>query len=291
MSRKKARRHLALTPAGVGWLIVCVAAFVLATNYNNNIIFMFACLLFGVWLLASLLTYRNMSGVNSAPWQVTPCFAGGVAHYQVSLTSDDQREHFEIGCGQHSVDLINGVEHQWLHVEVPVSARGWFVPNQKMLFSTWPFGLWKVSKVTEDMPACLVYPEPCGSQPLPVVNQLSNDPQDMDELSGVRAYQSGDNLRRVDWKAMARTEQLTVKEFGGDESEKILWLSDNSVVKHVDKGDHQESDLKQLTRWVIDCHNAGVQYGLRIGNETLTPGLGVGHYNNSLQMLALVSRG
>ena len=284
---------LTLTLEGVGWLIVSLVAFLLATNYNNNVVFMLACLLLGAWLLAAWLTLKNLSGLTCKQWRVDPCFSGGDATFQLLLEAGEGREHIELACRvagqkdqlQARLLQVDGAERQWLTLTLTMEARGWFVPNAMSVVSSWPFGLWCASMDTPEAPPCLVYPKPNGSQSLPDIHQLDADEQSLDDLSGVRAYQTGDNTRRMDWKSMARTDQVLIKTFEGHEHQQTTWLSDKNVSVST-----FEEKIEQLTRWVVECDALGTHYGIRVGVETLLPGSGREHHAEGLRLLALAKQ-
>ncbi len=285
--------RLALTPEGIGWLLVSLVAFLLATNYNNNVVFMLACLLLGVWLLAAWLTLKNLSGLTCKQWRIEPCFAGGDSDFQLLLEAAEGREHVELGCkvvGQKDKQKtrlmqLNSGERQWLTLTLTMEKRGWFVPKAASVVSSWPFGLWCASMEAPEVPSCLVYPKPNGTQSLPDTHQLDADEQSLDDLSGVRAYQTGDNTRRMDWKSMARTDQILIKTFEGHERQKTTWLNDKNV-----RVSTFEEKIEQLTRWVVECDALGAHYGIRIGAETLLPGSGREHHVEGLRLLALAKQ-
>ncbi|MCP5077494.1 MAG: DUF58 domain-containing protein [Psychromonas sp.] len=281
-SNKNPQIKLRLTKAGVGWLIACLCCFLLATNYNNNVIFMLACLLFAVALLSAGLTYKNMLGIEGVQWRVKPSFAGGKASYQLHLVEQADTDHFELKCQEQVVAHLQKQQNGYLDIEIETQNRGYFQATELFLHSCWPLGLWTVSLVLPTLPRCLVYPALLGEQALPIEDQFSLDQLALDEVSGLDEYQVGDNTRRIDWKASARSEQLLIKTVAGDETQQTLWLSDDAV-NHSD----QELILSQLAVWVVECQQAGLHYGVKVGDEKCQPSSGEAHRLTSLTMLAL----
>ena len=285
-SKKHSTTSLKLTSEGGAWFVLSFLIFLIATNYNNNVVFLLACLLLGVWLLSAWLTLKNMVGLNCLHWSVDPCFEGSDAVYRLLVEAHDGQSHFEIGCDEanetHRVTELNKGKRHWLLFNTKMDVRGNHKPSDTSVFSTWPFGLWQASCTTPDIPLCLVYPKPMGNQPLPSLDQRCLDIHSTDELSGLRSYQEGDNLRYIDWKAMARSEQTLVKIFDGDHQQQTLWL-DAKNVQVVDF----EDKCRQLSRWVVECERQGIQYGLRVGAAMLSPGSTRIHQHLSLRLLAL----
>ena len=276
------QRRLRLTKAGVGWLIACFCCFLLATNYNNNVIFMLACLLCSMLLLSASLTYKNIGGVQALQWRVSPTFVGQYANYQLHLQEHGNTEHYELCCHNQVLAVINKQQNSYLEIPLITTKRGYFSPDNLLLTSTWPLGLWRVSSALPALPKCLVYPELIGTQALPIENSFSLDQLALDEISGINEYQEGDNTRHIDWKASARSEKLLVKTIDGNEQQKTLWLTDDDVTA-IDK----ELVLAQLAQWAVKCENAGIQYGLKVGESQCLPNSGEEHRRNSLTMLAL----
>ncbi|MCP5079067.1 MAG: hypothetical protein GY951_13555, partial [Psychromonas sp.] len=116
-SKMKAQRKLRLTKAGTGWLIACLCCFLLATNYNNNVIFMLACLLFAIALLCAGLTYKNMLGIKGVQWRVKPSFASGKAIYQLHIAEQADTDHFELQCVDQVVAQLQKQQNRYLDIE------------------------------------------------------------------------------------------------------------------------------------------------------------------------------
>lgn len=282
MKSVKQQRKLRLTKAGTGWLIACISCFLLATNYNNNVIFMLACLLFAIALLCAAITYKNMCGIKGVQWRVKPSFAGTNAGYQLHIVEQGNTEHYELHCTNQLLSRLQQEQNVYLEIELNTHKRGYFEPEDVTLWSCWPLGLWRVSLALPSLPRCLVYPALRGEQSLPLQNQFSLDQLALDEISGLDEYQPGDNTRRIDWKASARGEQLLIKSFAGDEPQQTLWLSDTSV-NQTDK----ELILSQLAVWIIACQQAGIHYGVKVEDQQCQPDHGEQHRLSSLRMLAL----
>ena len=71
------------------------------------------------------------------------------------------------------------------------------------------------------------------------------------------------------------------KQFGGGYRSSV-WL-DWEQLPDLD----EERRLRQLCRWVLDCEQAGVLYGLRLPQQMLAPACGEEHQHRCLAALAL----
>jgi uncharacterized protein (DUF58 family) len=101
------------------------------------------------------------------------------------------------------------------------------------------------------------------------------------DFAGLKPYQSGDSPRQVAWKAYARGQGLHTKQYAGTD-----------VVSHVFDWDSlpaldTEARLAQLCRWVLDAHDHGEAFGLRLPGAVIEPNLGTAHRDRCLDTLAL----
>jgi uncharacterized protein (DUF58 family) len=134
---------------------------------------------------------------------------------------------------------------------------------------------------------CLVYPRPDdGRLPLPEPAGGRGEKRvaggGSDDFAGLRAYQTGDSPRHIDWKAAARGQGLQTKVFSGRAAAE-LWLDWNQLPPGLDL----ESRLSRLTRWVLLADQDGLRYGLRLPGMELAPDTGEPHRLACLRELAL----
>ena len=66
------------------------------------------------------------------------------------------------------------------------------------------------------------------------------------DLLALRDYQPNDDLRRIDWKATARTRHLTVREFLADDDRKVTVVLDTRVTDKGVRGERQMSLREKL---------------------------------------------
>jgi len=105
------------------------------------------------------------------------------------------------------------------------------------------------------------------------------------DFAGLRPYQPGDPLRRIAWKAYARGQGLHTKQYAGTD-----------VVSHVFDWDSlptlgSEARLSQLCRWVLEAHERGEAFGLRLPGTAIEPNVGTAHRERCLNALALYEDG
>jgi uncharacterized protein (DUF58 family) len=88
-------------------------------------------------------------------------------------------------------------------------------------------------------------------------------------------------MRRVDWKASAREQGMYTKEFQG-QGQQVLWLT-----WEMTPGNDVELRLALLTRWLLDAHDSGLAWGLRLPGTKIVPASDETHLHQCLQALAL----
>jgi uncharacterized protein (DUF58 family) len=111
--------------------------------------------------------------------------------------------------------------------------------------------------------------------------QPLTEPGEGDDFAGVRAYVHGESQRHIDWRAVARGQQLMTKQFAA-EAEGVVYF-DFSALHFA----NAEERLSQLTLWVIEAERARRPYGLRLPGNEISPGIGQQHFHQCLRALSL----
>ena len=139
--------------------------------------------------------------------------------------------------------------------------------------------------------ACLVYPSPAvsnrelSSSFIESGGGKSSHNTGIDDFLGFRNYHPGDSPRHVDWKAVARGQELLTKQFPDTENQE-LWLDWDML-----QGLETEARLSQLCRWVIDIDTSGSRYGLKLPDRKIPIGTGSEHRHRCLEALAIFEGG
>lgn len=286
---------LRVWPNRYGWLMLVVLGVMLvgAINYGNNLGYALTFLLLGVWFAALMHGYRNVRGLQVVGSRAPPVFVGDTVRFDVfvrnvgrlaaqGLFLSDRR-------GEHSSDAFGvpaGGVH-CAHLMVPARRRGMLLIDGASLRSLHPIAT-TVASVRILEPVCaIVYPRPAGRLPLPLgedtrIYAPGTTEAGTDDFAGLRGYRSGDPLRQIDWKVLARERGLHVKVFAGGGSE-VTHLRVRDLAHIPDR----ESQLSQLTRWVIDAEEAGIPYSLELEDAGLPLGLGEPHRDACLRLLAM----
>ncbi|MGD8709468.1 MAG: DUF58 domain-containing protein, partial [Ectothiorhodospiraceae bacterium] len=171
-----------------------------------------------------------------------------------------------------------------LTLSLPAHRRGPLSLGRLTVSTRHPTGLFRAWSRVRPVQECLVYPapEPASAAPPPTLGGSARGGRQVrgdEDFAGLRQYRPGDPIRRIAWKA-GRSDELQVKQFEGEGAAR-LWLDWDAT-----SGLPLERRLSRLCRWVLDAHQQGRVYGLRLPETTLKPSAGERHFRRCLRALA-----
>jgi uncharacterized protein (DUF58 family) len=271
---------------GLSLLVMLMAAI----NYQNNMSYALTFLLATLFIIATLHTFANLSGLTIRALKAEPAFPGQVTEFNVLVEKGKQRDHFGLHLQwPDSTDaLINLVDDDRVKVRLhtTVGPRGWYSPGRLLLESNYPLGLLRCwTWVDLDLYA-LVYPQPLASAELP---GLATDKPDgasvpvsgSDDFYGFRDYRRGDSLRQIHWKGLAKGQSVQTKQYAAY-ADRSVWL-DWDMFPSLGI----EQRLSHLCYWVLAFEARNEEYGLRIPGVVIEPAVGEAHRDRVLKELAV----
>lgn len=286
------RRTIYILPTGPGLLFVAASTliFITAINYILSMAFGLAFLMVSVFLLAILHTFRNLQYLKLQGVGAEPVFAGQEAGFEVLLEREGARSHEMLelrfpGQRWSRADLLdNAQEHVQLYL--PTRQRGLLKAPRIIVQTRFPLGLWRAWSNVDLAMQCLVYPHPLpgplGSHEVASASGKSESSlAGSEDFHGLRSYQTGDSLRQIAWKSLARGQGLKVKQFVDNADDRLMldWA--------MFPGLAPEERLSRLCYWVLELSGSDVEYGLRLPGVEMEMGRGDAHRRKVLTALAL----
>jgi uncharacterized protein (DUF58 family) len=295
------RVYILPTRAGLGFAGLLLALLVGAINYTLGLGFGLTFIAGACAIVDMVATTRNLARLRLAAGRTDAVFAGEDAPFELRLANPTRLARYAVRLDldhvrepRHAVDLGPG-DARTVVVHAPTVRRGWLPAPRIRLSTSFPLGLFRAWAYWQPDSRVLVYPFPeTAAPPLPLSGQASADGTGSaggDDFAGVRSYQSGDALRHLAWRQIARLDlaeggQLVTKHFeGGTFDELVLDFA------ALPAGLDVELRLSRLTRWVVEAEGRALPYALRLGAVRYDAALGPAHQAACLRALALYGIG
>lgn len=290
---RRNRIYILPTRLGVAYAAMLFAMLLGGMNYNSNVGLALTFLLVGLGLVAMHHCHGTLTGLRLQLLAAEPDFVGNRVRFRWLLENPSTmaRPAIEVrlervGRGRGVPVEVPGLGTASAEVSLPARTRG-RVPLKRFVVSTaHPLGLFRAWAVIHPQHSAIAWPRPSERNLDPPLTSTDtggaqNSAGGDDDFAGLRPFQTGDSLRRVAWKAYARGQGLHTKQYAG-----------TAVVSHVFDWDSlaglgHEERLAQLCRWVLDAHDRGEAFGLRLPGTTIEVNLGLSHRDRCLHALAL----
>lgn len=303
---KIAGRAIYILPTRAGfWFGVAIFAMLLGSlNYSSNIGLAFTFLFGSILMVGMVHTWRNLVKIQVETVDAPPIFVGNPTSFQVRLTeiqglsraslvvtAEDTFRLWNVAplpsatCA-HAVDL-DALSTVDVELYPTPQQRGKYSLGILCIASTFPLGLFRAWAYADTTASVLVYPAPITARSWrPAVHfvpaiQGGGRGVGVEDFVGLRAYRSGDSLRSLDWKSLAKGREPITRQFGGDRQEQILLDWDA-----VGPGDVEER-LSRLCGMILYAAAQNLSYSLRLPNCTLPTAAGEAHKHRCLAQLAL----
>ncbi|MDO6593971.1 DUF58 domain-containing protein [Neptuniibacter sp. 1_MG-2023] len=286
------QRSIFIFPTLAGWayLAVCFVLYLVATNYQNNLIHAVSFLLIALGVLAIHYTFFNLSGLCISAVKAGHCHVGELAEFKLKIYANNLRNYENVFlCWRGERDgqriYLDKTREKNLSLYVMAKKRGYLTPQVLKLETVFPFGLLRAWSWVELDLTAIVYPKPEEGR-LPTSFDDSIDGRQGkenagDDFSGLDEYRPGSSLRHIAWKQYAQGRGLLTKNYVGQESKEI-WLSWREWPELS-----TEDRLSVMTYWALECEHHYREYGLHLPNLSIQPATGPEHLNNILGELAL----
>lgn len=290
------RRNIFILPTRQGILFISVAIiiFVAAINYSLSLAFALAFLMVSLFLLGILHTFYNLHGLQVSGMGAMPGFCGESGVFNLILKAGQHRNHVavELGFPGEASVIIELPENTQKRVSLALTLdkRGRLRAPRVRVKSVYPLGLWQAWSHLDLALDCLVYPAPVSCEPMQVAafnargegsEEGTSSREGTEDFHGLRDYRSGDSLKQIAWKSLARGQGLKVKQF-------VDIAADSRVLDwEMFPGLDKETRLSALCYLVLQRGNTDKSTGLQMPGLFIMVGSGQEHQHRLLEALAL----
>lgn len=293
------RKRVYILPSryGLAYALLLLILLLGSINYDKSLGYALTFLLFGLGNVLLLACWRNLAGLTIRAEGSAPVFAGQPARFHIRLTNPDATPRRAIGLHAEQqpdeaamparyTDIDAGAD-SLLGFTRPTHRRGWLPSGRIRLFTDYPGGLFTAWTWVEFSMQALVYPAPAKETTTPAAQAGASGRRQTtadgnDDFSHLRNWQKGDSWRRIDWKAVARRDDLLSRQFIGEQAGDNCWID---WWRLADNDDEQR--LSRMCRMLLDAEAAGHRYGLRLPGARIEPSSGQAHLHHCLKQLAL----
>jgi len=284
------RLYIVPSKAGFGFLVLVAALWLLATNFENNLVFILCFLLLGLFVVSTHFTHATLSGMRIKPVRAQSVFQGDAAAVELCLSQPRARRREQIALrfsdGEPLMVTLENAGDTFVTVLAPTTRRGYLEPGLLTIDSVYPVGLMRVWSHIRFRFDAAVYPAP-----VPDHARTSgwrgrgeghySGTSGSEDYVGLKTYETGESLRHVAWKQYARGQGLWSKQYG-DPADVRVWVDWDDYA-----GMDTEQRLARMSWQVCECDAAGRVYGLRLPGVELEPDRGASHRQAALRHLAL----
>lgn len=286
-------RSTYVLPTSSGFVLAGIILLMMigATNYQNNLVFLLTFLLAGIGLVCIIFTVKNVQGIRLSLEKMDEFFVAKKNTLNIGLQSQINKAHFSIAIGKDKKSLflcdINASGKTQIKLPISNLKRGYQSVPKLMITSQFPLGWLKTWAYFSFSKELLVYPEPIEpphvdqEHGVNIENKLGKETKGVDDLQGLKDYQLGENLSRVDWKAYARGAGLLTKDFSSFQEKQCCFSWQDYPQMPI------ETILSYLTFQVLVAAKNDISYSLVLPNKILPFDSGKGHRLNCLKHLAL----
>ena len=286
------QRSSYIWPTRAGYLLLGVVILMMigATNYQNNLAFLLTFLLIGLGLVTIVYTFKNMQGIQFSILPISEAFAGQPLAVSVKLSSNTGKEHYSVGVGENLKTLLlcdvprRGDTN--IVIDFEVTRRGYFQVPRLMVTSEFPFGWLRTWAYFQFATPLLIYPKPIEPPYLHdhhggEENDEGSKADGNEDFYGLKSYQPGESMSRVDWKAFARERGMFVREFVSYKGQQLCFDWQDFL------GSDDEIRISYLTFMVLQAASQNLSYSLNLPGASIGFGDGQAQRTKCLQALAL----
>lgn len=285
------QRNIFILPTGAGVVfgVLLLVMLITGINYQNSLIYLLTFLLGAIMVAAMHQTHRNLAGLELTLVKTGEGFAGDPLPFRFRAVSGKHDAVAISLCfdGQ-TLDQQHVPARQAADMSIALACqqRGYFRPDRIRVETRFPFGLLKAWSWVRPVSCAIVYPRPVPAPEAPSTVTDGDDQSSARSVEGndhadMRPWREGDLSQRVLWKRYARTGQMVIADWEGEQGSPH-WLD-----FHAFPGVDMELRLSYLTAQVLERGRSGAPFGLNLPGQVIEPDSGQAHVSRCLKSLAV----
>lgn len=251
--------------------------------------YVFLFFLISVALTGTVYTNRNIDSLSLNPFEEGAVFAQEKNQIPINLKNLSFKEshnisfYIEKNLDPSQIDYLGPHEGKNSEIDWVPEKRGYASLPRIVLQSTFPFGLLKAWRVFYFDKKVLIYPGRRGDFQFPQASLLPDGIDNVGLFRDHRLYQTSDSLRRIDWRASARRQELMVKNLEERNKKALVFKWE-----HTSSLREFEIRISQLAVWVDEAEKAGHFYSLDLEGRIVELNRGHTHWKTCMETLALL---
>lgn len=271
-------------------------------NTGNNLQWLMFSLMCGLAILAKVWAYINIRGITAEVKPFDEYFAGNRSYFPVKLNNSGRwfsSYSFlaEIWLNRLSerqkafIPYVQKGDYTAVLADIIFTERGEYIVESIKLTSLFPFGIFKSSKKIFPAIKFIVYPK---ILPVDAVAHSQSDLEfkvslarkgDGNEILRLYPYSGHEHNRNIHWKLSAKKDELWVKEFSNEESEKISVCLDWNYIPNSQR----ELAISLAASLCVQFNADLISWRLVSGAFETSINTGVVHLKHCLRYLALMN--
>lgn len=277
-----------IRPTRLGWylLVISLLLWIMAVNYQANIVYILVFWLLGIMLINAIFTINQLLGLNiDIDTQQTEYFSNQPIQLTIYAYSRKEKSRWLWLRFEPKESTLPTNWQQWIiraqtpnHItcSLPAQKRGRLVLPPLRCISTAPLGLLQVESLWQDDCDIVIFPAPIPHD-FSQFSHLSQQPNQQhkisisdssDEIAYLQEHQLGQPIQNIAWKSSAKLGKLLDKRFQQpNHAPKTDYISfrDYPTSLHIDQV------AGYLCYRILQAEQACQSYVLELPNQTITP--------------------
>lgn len=288
-----------LTREGKRFLLAALLIAVAAINTGNNLIYLILSLMLSFVALSWLILRQNLAGLVLDVSASGPFFAEEEVKVELRVHNEKKIPVYSViiavpdAAAQVYCGHIAGHGVLRDSMRMVFRKRGLYAYKDFIVQSGFPFILFRKSMSVHVSGQVLVYPKLLEiREMIDVVKGLQEEGVVAvrgrgDEVYSLRAFQYGDDWRRIHWKASAKQEGFLIREYAEYASQRITLLLDNLLPHDDIRFEAVVSAAASLAKQYLET---GYPVRFIAVGKTIPFGSGEEHLRSILNILAVVTQ-